>query len=63
MTFSLGFDVEHNYSGAEGPTVSVTLSHGSDRASFDADIDTGSTFCIFNRGTQKRLASTWSQEI
>lgn len=55
MTHSLSFDVERDYSSAEGIVVPVTLHHGQDRVSFEADIDTGSTFCIFNRGHGETL--------
>lgn len=55
MTYSLSFDVEHNYSAAEAISVLVTLRHGQDKVSFDADVDTGSTFCIFNRGHAETL--------
>lgn len=55
MTFSLSFDVERGYSSAEGIIVPVTLHHGLDRVSFEANIDTGSTFCIFNRGHAETL--------
>ncbi len=55
MTHSLSFHVEHDYSAAEGVSVLVTLRHGQDKVSFDADVDTGSTFCIFNRGHAETL--------
>ena len=55
MTHSLDFVVEHDYSGAAGISVLVTLRHGPDKVSFDADVDTGSTFCIFNRGHAETL--------
>ena len=55
MTNSLNFHVEHSYSAADGISVIVTLRHGQDKVSFDADIDTGSTFCIFNRGHAETL--------
>lgn len=55
MTHSVGFDVEHGYSGANGISVPVTLHHGQDKVSFEADVDTGSTFCIFNRGHAETL--------
>ena len=55
MTHSLGFDVEHSYSGTNGISVPVTLHHGQDKVSFEADVDTGSTFCIFNRGHAETL--------
>ncbi len=55
MTHSLNFNVEHDYSTAEGISVLVTLRHGQDKVSFDADVDTGSTFCIFNRGHAETL--------
>jgi hypothetical protein len=52
---SLNFDVEHDYSGTEAITVLVTLRYGQDKVSFDANVDTGSTFCIFNRGHAETL--------
>jgi hypothetical protein len=55
VTYSLSFNVEHNYSATEGISVLVTLRHGQDKVSFDADVDTGSTFCIFNRGHAETL--------
>ena len=55
MKRSLNFDIVHDYSAADGINVSVTLRHGQDRVSFDADIDAGSTFCIFNRGHAEGL--------
>jgi hypothetical protein len=55
VTYSLSFDTEHDYSAAEGIGVLVTLRHGQDKVSFDADVDTGSTFCIFNRGHAETL--------
>ena len=54
MTYSLSFDVEHNYS-SEGISLPVTLRHGQDKVTFEADLDTGSTFCIFNRGHAETL--------
>jgi len=62
VTYSLSFYVEHNYAAAEGINVVVTLRHGLDQVSFNADVDTGSTFCIFDR-MRKRLASKWSLEL
>jgi hypothetical protein len=55
VTHSFGFDVEHGYAGANGISVPVTLHHGQDKVSFEADVDTGSTFCIFNRGHAETL--------
>lgn len=55
MTFNLGFDVERDYSAYDTLRLVVTLHHGSDRVRFDADIDTGSTFCIFDRGHAESL--------
>lgn len=55
MTHSLSFDVERDYASAEGIVIPVTLRHGQDRVSFEADIDTGSTYCIFNRGHAETL--------
>jgi hypothetical protein len=54
----LSFNVEHNYSAAEGINVLVTLRHGQDQVSFDADVDTGSTFCIFDRAHAEALGLT-----
>jgi hypothetical protein len=55
VTHSLTFEVEHDYSAAESISIPVTLRHGADKVSFDADLDTGSTFCIFNRGHGETL--------
>ena len=55
MTHSFDFDIELSYSGANGISVPVTLHHGQDKVSFEADVDTGSTFCIFNRGHAETL--------
>ena len=55
MTHSLSFEIEHDYAATEGICVLVTLRHGQDKVSFDADVDTGSTFCIFNRGHAETL--------
>jgi len=55
VTHSFSFDVEHGYSGADAISVPVTLRHGQDKVSFEADVDTGSTFCIFNRGHAETL--------
>jgi hypothetical protein len=55
VTHSLNFNVELDYSNAGGLKVLVTLHHGQDKVSFDADLDTGSTFCIFNRGHAETL--------
>jgi len=55
VTFSLGFNVEHSYLDVDGLRLVVTLHHGQDKVSFDADVDTGSTFCIFNRGHAETL--------
>jgi hypothetical protein len=62
VTHSLNFDVEHDYSGADGISVLVTLGHGQDKVSFDADVDTGSTFCIFNRGHAETLGRNVESE-
>jgi hypothetical protein len=63
VTHSLSFDIEHNYSAAKAITVFVTLRHGLDKVSFDADVDTGSTFASSIGDMPKRLASMWSPEI
>lgn len=55
MTHSLAFDVEHEYSGVNGISVPVTLRYGQDKVTFAADVDTGSTFCIFDRGHAETL--------
>ena len=55
MTHSLSFDVEHDYSGDSGISIPVTLRHGQDKVTFPADVDTGSTFCIFKRGHAETL--------
>jgi len=55
VTHSLSFDVEHDYSGASSISVPVTLRYGQDKVTFAADVDTGSTFCIFDRGHAETL--------
>jgi hypothetical protein len=55
VSHSLNFEVQHDYSSAESISIPVTLRHGPDKVSFDADLDTGSTFCIFNRGHGETL--------
>jgi len=55
VTHSFSFDVEHDYSGVSSIGVPVTLRYGQDKVTFAADVDTGSTFCIFNRGHAETL--------
>src|SRR5260370_23779402 len=38
-----------------GISILVILRHGEDTVRFDADVDTGSSFCIFNRGHAETL--------
>jgi len=54
VTHNLNFNVVHSYL-SEGVSVPVTLRNGEDKVSFDAYVDTGSTFCIFNRGRAETL--------
>lgn len=50
MAETLTFDVVHLYNMLEiGITVSVRLHSGNKEALFDAKIDTGSSYCIFQR--------------
>ena len=50
MAETLEFDVVHNYSLFEiGITVDATLQSGNLSVDIDAKIDTGSTYCVFER--------------
>lgn len=50
MAQSIDFDVVHDYSlYAVGITVPVSISSGVQIAEFDAKVDTGSTYCVFQR--------------
>lgn len=47
---TLSFKVTHNYGAAgDGITIPIELSHGDRRVKLLAKVDTGATFCIFNR--------------
>ncbi|MCP9495160.1 MAG: hypothetical protein MSG64_11995 [Pyrinomonadaceae bacterium MAG19_C2-C3] len=53
MPHELRFDKAHDYSTAEardGITVPVTLSTGQSKVDLTASVDTGASFCIFERG-------------
>ncbi len=49
MTHSLTFDAAHDYRSSEAISVLVTLRYGSQAVEFEAFVDTGSTFCVFDR--------------
>ncbi|MEO6390747.1 MAG: aspartyl protease family protein [Pyrinomonadaceae bacterium] len=51
----MGFEVERDYSAHDTLRLLAALHHGTDRVRFEADVDTGSTFCIFNRGHAESL--------
>ncbi len=56
MAEILEFELFHNYSLFEiGITVDATLQNGNLSVDIDAKIDTGSTFCIFERHYGERL--------
>ncbi len=65
MAEILEFDFSHQYSLFEiGIMVEATLQNGDFSVDIDAKIDTGSTFCIFERHYGERLdldveAGTW----
>ena len=53
MSYELTFDEAHDYSNSgprEGIAVPVTLSAGDTAAHLTASINTGASFCIFERG-------------
>ena len=55
MTYDLSFNVLHDYSGATAIRIPVTLRSGSDETTFNAYVDTGSSFCVFRRGHAETL--------
>ncbi len=56
MAEILEFDFSHQYSLLEiGITVEATLQNGDFSVEIDAKIDTGSTFCVFERHYGERL--------
>ena len=55
MTYDLSFDVLHDYSGATAIRIPVTLRSGRDETTFNAYVDTGSSFCVFRRGHAETL--------
>ncbi|MCU0239257.1 MAG: hypothetical protein MUC29_07435 [Pyrinomonadaceae bacterium] len=56
MAETLEFDIVHNYKIFEvGITVEATLQNGDLSVDIDAKIDTGSTYCIFERYYGERL--------
>ena len=56
MPYTLTFEVCHEYdAGAPGITVPVVLSCGSVSQKVDAKYDSGSTFCVFQRGIGEAL--------
>lgn len=53
MPYDLSFEETHDYSNSDprvGITVPVTLSAGDAAAHLTASVDTGASFCIFERG-------------
>jgi len=50
VTHDLSFGLVHDYSSAEAIRVPVTLRLGEDETTFNAYLDTGSSFCVFERG-------------
>ena len=55
MTYDLSFDLVHDYSNAEAIRVPVTLRLGEDETTFNAYLDTGSSFSVFERGHAELL--------
>lgn len=56
MTYQLSFRTEYAYpTGDTGILVPVHLSLGDQFVDFDARLDTGASFCIFNRGYAEAL--------
>lgn len=56
MAEEIFFSISHLYNTLEnGVTVPTALSYGGETINFDAKIDTGSTFCIFERKHGERL--------
>ncbi len=56
MPHELSFDTEYAYPTEDiGILVPVRLSVGGDFIDFDARVDTGASFCIFNRGYGEAL--------
>jgi hypothetical protein len=50
MSHSLTFEILHQYdSGKEGISIPVALKVGTSETSFEAKLDTGASFCIFER--------------
>ncbi len=50
MAYTLVFDLEHTYdAGTSGITLPVILSAGQNEVRLNAKIDTGATYCIFQR--------------
>lgn len=55
MAHTLTFKIVHDYSAADAITVPVTLRRSSAAVDFHAYVDTGSTFCIFQRAHGEML--------
>lgn len=51
----LSFTVEYDYSTRAAIEVTVTLKQGELQSVFEASVDTGAAFCIFNRGIAESL--------
>ncbi len=56
MPERLEFDLLHHYNMfVEGITVPIVLKYGGLFTTFDANVDTGSTYCVFERGNGEGL--------
>ncbi len=50
MSYSLSFETEHRFNAGEpGISIPITLQYGDVISPFTAKLDTGSSFCIFER--------------
>lgn len=57
MAYTLNFDQKTNYAdSASGIMLAVSLSWGGKAASFEAAVDTGATYCVFERSHGERLS-------
>ena len=56
MTEEISFTVSHHYNTLEsGIVVPVSISDGKTTVKFEAKVDTGSSFCVFQRIQGERL--------
>lgn len=55
MKHELFFDAVHDYSSSDAISVPVKLRSGDAEAEFVAFVDTGATFCVFERGWGEAL--------